>query len=195
MILQTIELAPRTVADFYRELFARLRTLDLDITIRTTPNEIPDAIPFEQDRVHATYDAEQVTTADPASLIAADDLERVLAAGRELRAEPGATQAIEAVMPGGSARFEPFFRYLPNLSTVEKAAAVHLGIFPQDASARVASSSARSAFERVAHGGGSKARRGPVTGISWRARHDSNVRPLPSEGSTLIQLSYGRVCL
>src|SRR6185436_16806847 len=28
---------------------------------------------------------------------------------------------------------------------------------------------------------------------SWRARHDSNVRPLPSEGSTLIQLSYGRV--
>src|SRR5258706_2831273 len=28
----------------------------------------------------------------------------------------------------------------------------------------------------------------------WRARHDSNVRPLPSEGSTLIQLSYGRVC-
>jgi hypothetical protein len=58
---ETIELAPRTVADFYRELFARLRTLDLDITIRTTPNEIPDAIPFEQDRVHATYDAEQVT--------------------------------------------------------------------------------------------------------------------------------------
>jgi hypothetical protein len=29
--------------------------------------------------------------------------------------------------------------------------------------------------------------------INWRARHDSNVRPLPSEGSTLIQLSYGRV--
>jgi hypothetical protein len=28
---------------------------------------------------------------------------------------------------------------------------------------------------------------------TWRARHDSNVRPLPSEGSTLIQLSYGRV--
>jgi hypothetical protein len=50
-----------------------------------------------------------------------------------------ATQAIESVMPGASARFEPFFRYLPNLSTVEKAAAVHLGIFPDDASTRVAS--------------------------------------------------------
>ena len=49
-----------------------------------------------------------------------------------------AAQAIESVMPGGSARFAPFFRYLPNLSVPEKAAAVHLGIFPEDASARVA---------------------------------------------------------
>jgi hypothetical protein len=56
-----VELAPRTVADFYRELFAQLGALGLDITIRTTPNEIPDAIPFEQDRVHGSYDAEQVT--------------------------------------------------------------------------------------------------------------------------------------
>jgi len=49
-----------------------------------------------------------------------------------------AAQAIETVMPGGSARFAPFFRYLPNLSVAEKAAAVHLGIFPDDASTRVA---------------------------------------------------------
>ncbi len=49
-----------------------------------------------------------------------------------------ATQAIEAVMPGNGARFAPFFRYLPNLSAPEKAAAVHLGIFPEDAAARVA---------------------------------------------------------
>jgi len=49
----------------------------------------------------------------------------------------GAAQAIEAVMPGGSARFEPFFRYLPNLSVAEKAAAVHLGIFPENAAARL----------------------------------------------------------
>src|SRR4029450_2963388 len=49
-----------------------------------------------------------------------------------------AAQAIESVMPGASARFAPFFRYLPNLSVAEKAAAVHLGIFPEDASTRVA---------------------------------------------------------
>ena len=48
-----------------------------------------------------------------------------------------ATQAIEAVMPGGGARFAPFFRYLPNLSIAEKAAAVHLGIFPENAAARL----------------------------------------------------------
>jgi hypothetical protein len=67
LVIETIEggveligLAPRTVADFYRELFARLNTLGLDIRIRTMPSEIPDCIPFEQDRVHAAYDPEQV---------------------------------------------------------------------------------------------------------------------------------------
>ena len=52
--------------------------------------------------------------------------------------QAAAAQAIESVMPGASARFAPFFRYLPNLSIAEKAAAVHLGIFPEDASMRVA---------------------------------------------------------
>src|SRR5687767_12138055 len=50
----------------------------------------------------------------------------------------GAAQAIEAAMPGGSARFAPFFQFLPNLSVPDKAAAVHLGIFPENAAARVA---------------------------------------------------------
>ena len=50
----------------------------------------------------------------------------------------GATQAIEMAMPGAGARFDPFFRYLPNLSIAEKAAAVHLGLFPEDAATRVA---------------------------------------------------------
>jgi hypothetical protein len=59
--VELLELAPRSVADFYQELFARLKALGLDIKIRTIPNEIPDAIPFEQDRVHAAYDAERVT--------------------------------------------------------------------------------------------------------------------------------------
>jgi Flp pilus assembly protein TadD len=52
--------------------------------------------------------------------------------------QAGAAQAINAVLPGDAARFEPFFRYLPSLSVTEKAAAVHLGIFPENAAARVA---------------------------------------------------------
>jgi hypothetical protein len=59
--VETLPLAPRTVADFYHELFARLKTLGLDIRIRTVPSEIPDAIPFETDRQHATYVAEHAT--------------------------------------------------------------------------------------------------------------------------------------
>ena len=55
---RAMQLWPRTVADFYRELFAHLSALGLDIKIHTTPNEVADAIPFEQDRVHASYDAE-----------------------------------------------------------------------------------------------------------------------------------------
>ena len=56
---ESLRLAPRAVADFYQELFARLKALGLDITIRTTPNEIPDAIPFDRDWTHAAYNAEQ----------------------------------------------------------------------------------------------------------------------------------------
>jgi hypothetical protein len=49
-------LAPRTVADFHRELMARLEALDLAVRIWPMPVEIEGAIPFEQDRVHAAYD-------------------------------------------------------------------------------------------------------------------------------------------
>jgi len=59
--VESLSLEPRTVADFYQEMFARLKALGFDIRIWTTPSEIPDGIPFEQDRVHAAYDAEQVT--------------------------------------------------------------------------------------------------------------------------------------
>ena len=52
----------------------------------------------------------------------------------------GAAQAIEAVMPGGSARFAPFITYLPQLSVPEKAAAVHLGMFPDNAAVRISQS-------------------------------------------------------
>jgi hypothetical protein len=54
---RTLALRPRSVADFYQELFASLAELGLDIRIHASPNEVIDAIPFEQDLVHASYDA------------------------------------------------------------------------------------------------------------------------------------------
>ncbi len=47
----------------------------------------------------------------------------------------GADRALDAAMPGLSSRLEPFFRRLSTLSPAQKAAAVHLGIFPGDGSA------------------------------------------------------------
>lgn len=54
---RTLALRPRSVADFYRELFASLAELGLDIKIHACPNEVVDAIPFELDQMHASYDA------------------------------------------------------------------------------------------------------------------------------------------
>jgi len=50
----------------------------------------------------------------------------------------GARRTIDAAMPGAGQRFEPFFKVLPVLRADEKAAAVHLGLFPKDASQRYA---------------------------------------------------------
>ena len=51
-------LRSRSVADFYAELFARLAELGVGVRIHTTPCEVVDAIPFEQDAAHATYTPE-----------------------------------------------------------------------------------------------------------------------------------------
>jgi hypothetical protein len=53
--IERIALAHRTVADFYSEVMNRLRGLGLETHIWTMPVEIPDAIPFDQDREHASY--------------------------------------------------------------------------------------------------------------------------------------------
>ena len=52
-----LALAPRTVADFYRELMATLKSMGLDVKIWKMPVEIPDPIPFDRDTTHASYDA------------------------------------------------------------------------------------------------------------------------------------------
>jgi Family of unknown function (DUF5996) len=53
-----VEMRPRSVADFYREVMSKLRELDLDIHIHTLPNEVADPISFEKDEQHSSYDAE-----------------------------------------------------------------------------------------------------------------------------------------
>lgn len=54
----SIELRPRTTADFHDELFATLGKLGVDVRIVGTPVELPDVIPFAEDTVHADYEAE-----------------------------------------------------------------------------------------------------------------------------------------
>jgi hypothetical protein len=58
--IETMTLAPRSVADFHAELMGRLHGLGLETRIWTMPVEIPDAIPFDKDNDHASYDAEYV---------------------------------------------------------------------------------------------------------------------------------------
>jgi hypothetical protein len=56
--IETIQLIPRSVADFYGEVMGRLHGLGLQTRIWTMPVEIEDAVAFESDHQHASYDAE-----------------------------------------------------------------------------------------------------------------------------------------
>ena len=48
------------VADFYSDVMEALRRMGIDVSISVIPSEVPDPIPFPEDRTHATYDAAQV---------------------------------------------------------------------------------------------------------------------------------------
>src|SRR5271166_4898042 len=53
-------LRPRSVADFYAQLMARMRSLGLEVRIWTMPCEIEHPIRFENDHRHASYDPDFV---------------------------------------------------------------------------------------------------------------------------------------
>ena len=57
---RSIELRPRSVADFYEEYTSTLRSLGIEVKIHTMPDEFDDKIPFEQDTKHASYDRKYV---------------------------------------------------------------------------------------------------------------------------------------
>jgi len=56
----SLGLYPRSVADFYAEYMAALRSLGIEVHIYRVPCEFDDLTPFDQDRHHASYDAEYV---------------------------------------------------------------------------------------------------------------------------------------
>jgi hypothetical protein len=53
-----IDLAPRSVADFYAEVMGRLAELDVPVEIDPRPVEVPTTVPFADDDEHADYDAD-----------------------------------------------------------------------------------------------------------------------------------------
>ncbi len=59
-LINTLPLAPRSVAEFYREFLALLHSAGIHVKIWRMPVEIPNPIPFDEDRVHASYDPESV---------------------------------------------------------------------------------------------------------------------------------------
>jgi hypothetical protein len=57
---KTLPLVARSVAEFYQECMDMLRSAGIEVKIWKMPVEIPDPIPFDQDRVHASYDPKSV---------------------------------------------------------------------------------------------------------------------------------------
>jgi len=55
-----LPLAPMTTKQFYEQVMGMLERAGRPVAINTMPNEIADAIPFDQDETHASYDPEFV---------------------------------------------------------------------------------------------------------------------------------------
>ncbi len=55
---KTLELRPKSVADFYAEFMSALRSLGIAVKIRSLPCEVPNPVRFENDTQHASYDPE-----------------------------------------------------------------------------------------------------------------------------------------
>jgi uncharacterized protein DUF5996 len=53
-----LPLRPQPVSAFFALLMAELDRLGLHVDVHRKPNEVPDAIPFDQDETHRAYDAE-----------------------------------------------------------------------------------------------------------------------------------------
>lgn len=54
----SMDLKPRTVANFYKELFEKLSSIGININIHSKPNEMDPAIPFSENVINKSYDPE-----------------------------------------------------------------------------------------------------------------------------------------
>ncbi len=59
--VRELKLEPQSVAEFYRKFMAALHDLGIAVHIYSMPVEFPNPIRFEQDEVHAAYDADAVS--------------------------------------------------------------------------------------------------------------------------------------
>jgi hypothetical protein len=55
---KSLALQPQSIADFYAQVRASLKELGIEVRIHDVPNEIPDAIPFTEDRTVRDYNRE-----------------------------------------------------------------------------------------------------------------------------------------
>jgi hypothetical protein len=53
---KVLPLSPMSVADFYKEVTGMLTSSGIEVKIWRMPVEVSDPIPFDEDRVHASYD-------------------------------------------------------------------------------------------------------------------------------------------
>jgi len=53
---RALNLQPQSVSTFYHRVMALLDELELPVTINRRPNELPEAVPFDEDDVHRAYD-------------------------------------------------------------------------------------------------------------------------------------------
>ncbi len=56
----SLDLYPRTVASFYKELLEKSEAIGIEASIYTVPNEIKPVIPFIKDNLHRTYNKDQM---------------------------------------------------------------------------------------------------------------------------------------
>lgn len=57
---QQFNLSSHSVSSFYHELFEKLKLMEIDAEIYARPNEIENAIPFQQDTIHCHYEENQI---------------------------------------------------------------------------------------------------------------------------------------